>query len=148
MSQILELFQNHVLLVGCCGWLAAQVLKMVLHGLIHHTFDISRLFGLGGMPSSHTSFLTAASMAIGFQEGFHTAIFGLAVCMTLVVMTDAAGVRRAAGKHAMVLNRIIADMIHEGKGIDEERLKELIGHTPVQVLAGALLGVIVGVVLG
>jgi len=68
--------------------------------------------------------------------------------MTIVVMIDAAGVRRAAGKQAEVLNRIIDDMIHEGKGIDEEKLKELIGHTPVQVFAGALLGVIVGIVLG
>ena len=148
MEQIGVFLRNHILWVGFTAWFCAQGLKMLLHFLLTRKLDLSRMFGLGGMPSSHAAFLCAVSMAIGFQEGFSSAVFALSVCMASVVMTDAAGVRRAAGKQAAVLNRIIDDMIHEGKGIDEQKLKELIGHTPVQVFAGALLGVIVGVVLG
>lgn len=148
MNQIAELLDNRILWVGFWAWLSAQGLKLLLHSLINHRLDFSRMFGLGGMPSSHSAFLCAVTMAIGFQQGFDGALFALSACTTMVVMIDAAGVRRAAGKQAAVLNRIIDDMIHEGKGIDEEKLKELIGHTPVQVFAGALLGIIVGVVLG
>ena len=148
MDQIAELLQNRILWVGFWSWLAAQGIKVLLHSLLNRKLDLSRLFGLGGMPSSHAAFLCAVTMAIGFREGSGTALFAFSTCMTMVVMIDAAGVRRAAGKQAAVLNRIIDEMIHNGKGIDEEKLKELIGHTPVQVFAGALLGVIVGVVLG
>ena len=148
MEQMASVFSNHILFVGFCSWLMAQGLKVLLTFIIQRKLDLSRMVGLGGMPSSHSAFLCAVSMAIGFQEGFVSAIFALSVCITLVVMTDAAGVRQAAGKQAAVLNRIIDDMIHEGKGLDEEKLKELIGHTPVQVFAGALLGILVGVVLG
>lgn len=148
MEQILSVFHNSALRAGFWAWFFAQALKVLIHFVIHRKFDASRMVGLGGMPSSHTSFLCAASMSIGFQEGFSSAIFGLSACITMVVMTDAAGVRRAAGKQAAVLNRIIDDMIFSGKGIDEEKLKELIGHTPVQVFAGALLGILVGVIAG
>jgi len=148
MNQITDLLQNRVLWVGFWAWLSAQGIKVLLNSLLNHKLDLSRMFGLGGMPSSHSSFLCAVTMAIGFREGFGGALFALSACVTMVVMIDAAGVRRAAGKQAAALNRIIDDMIHQGKGIDEEKLKELIGHTPVQVIAGALLGMIVGVVLG
>jgi len=148
MNQVVELLQNRILWVGFWAWFAAQGIKILLDYLLNRKLDLSRLFGLGGMPSSHSAFLCAVTMAIGFREGFGSAVFALSACMTMVVMIDAAGVRRAAGKQAAVLNRIIDEMIHEGKGIDDEKLKELIGHTPVQVFAGALLGVLVGVVLG
>ncbi|MCL2545278.1 MAG: divergent PAP2 family protein [Clostridia bacterium] len=148
MRQVAELLQNHVLWVGFWSWFAAQGIKVLLHSLLNRKLDFSRLFGLGGMPSSHAAFLCAVTMAIGFREGFSSALFALSACITMVVMIDAAGVRRAAGKQAAALNRIIDEMIHAGKGLDEEKLKELIGHTPVQVFAGALLGVLVGVVLG
>jgi len=148
MDQIGELFQNRILWVGFWAWFSAQGLKLLLHSLLNHKLAFSRLFGMGGMPSAHSAFLCAVTMAIGFQEGFDGALFGLSACVTIVVMIDAAGVRRAAGKQAAALNRIIDDMIHDGKGLNEEKLKELIGHTPVQVFAGALLGVLVGIVLG
>ncbi len=148
MGQVTTIFQNHILQVGFWAWFCAQALKVLLNFLLTRKVDASRMFGLGGMPSSHASFLCAVSMAVGFQEGFLSTVFGLAACITMVVMVDAAGVRRAAGKQAAVLNRIIDDMIHEGKGIDEEKLKELIGHTPVQVFAGALLGILIGIILG
>jgi acid phosphatase family membrane protein YuiD len=149
MTGILDVFENRVLLVAVCGWFSAQAIKVIIAFLLTRKFDISRLFfGTGGMPSSHSAFVCAAGMAVGFQAGFDSELFGIAACIAMVVMTDAAGVRRAAGKQAAVLNRIIDDMIHEGKGIDEEKLKELIGHTPVQVFAGALLGILIGVILG
>lgn len=148
MEQVMSIFQNHILQVAFWAWFSAQALKVLLNFLLTRRFDASRMFGLGGMPSSHASFLCAVSMAVGFQEGFLSTLFGLSTCITMVVMVDAAGVRRAAGKQAAVLNRIIDDMIHEGKGIDEEKLKELIGHTPVQVFAGALLGIFIGIILG
>ena len=148
MQEFSAIFSNNVLFVAAISWLTAQGMKVLITFILQRKLDLSRMLGLGGMPSSHAAFLCAASMAIGFQEGFSSALFALATCITLVVMTDAAGVRQAAGKQAAVLNRIIDDMIHEGKGIDEEKLKELIGHTPVQVFAGALLGILVGVVFG
>ena len=148
MNQILDIFQNRVLWAAVIAWFLAQALKVLLHYLLEGKLDFSRMHGLGGMPSSHCAFLWAASMSIGFQEGFFSAMFGLAVCITLVVMTDAAGVRQATGKQAAVLNRILEGMLHQGKGLDEEKLKELIGHTPIQVFAGALLGVLVGVMVG
>ena len=149
MEQVLDAVRNHVLWVAIWAWLSAQVLKVLIELMLTRKLDVSRMFGLGGMPSSHTAFISAATMAIGFHDGFHSTLFGFAVCVSCIVMTDAAGVRRAAGKQATVLNRIVQDMIHhQGKGVDEEKLKELIGHTPVQVFAGALLGIIVGVVLG
>ncbi|MCL2811020.1 MAG: divergent PAP2 family protein [Clostridia bacterium] len=148
MNQIAELLQNPILWVGFWGWFCAQGIKVLLHSLLNRKLDLSRMFGLGGMPSSHSAFLCAVTMAIGFREGFGGTVFALSACITMVVMIDAAGVRRAAGKQAAALNRIIDDMIHQGKGLDEEKLKELIGHTPVQVIAGALLGLLVGVVLG
>ncbi len=148
MESIFDVFRNHVLHVAVMGWFVAQLMKVVLTLLLTRKLDWSRFTGLGGMPSSHSSFMCAASMAIGFQEGFLSAMFALAVCVTLIVMTDAAGVRRAAGKQATLLNRILDDMILNGKGLDEEKLKELIGHTPVQVFAGALLGILIGVVMG
>ena len=149
MRYIEELFQNHILWVGIWAWLSAQALKALIDFVLNRKWSLFRLlFGLGGMPSSHSAFLCAVTLAIGYQAGFDSALFALSACTTMVVMIDAAGVRRAAGKQAAALNRIIDDMIHEGKGIDEEKLKELIGHTPVQVFAGALLGVIVGIILG
>lgn len=147
MEQIMGIFSNYVLRIGFAAWLSAQVLKVLITWLLTRQMDWSRLFGLGGMPSSHAAFVCAISMALGFHEGFHSAIFGLSACVSLVVMTDATGVRRETGNQAKVLNRIIDDMIYEGKGIDERKLKELIGHTPVQVFAGALLGILVGVLV-
>jgi len=97
MVQIAELLGNRILWVGFWAWFSAQSIKLLLHSLINHRLDFSRMFGLGGMPSSHSAFLCAVTMAIGFREGFGGALFALSACITMVVMIDAAGVRRAAG---------------------------------------------------
>ena len=121
---------------------------MVFTFVLVRKWDFSRFFGLGGMPSSHAAVVCGLAAAVGISRGYYSADFAIAVVLAGVVMTDAAGVRRAAGKQAAVLNRIIEDMFTNGKGWDDEKLKELIGHTPVQVVAGALLGVLIGVLLG
>ncbi len=148
MDTLIEILGNRILWTGLVAWFSAQLIKVALTLMLQKKFDVHRFVGSGGMPSSHSSFLCAVSTAVGFQEGFSSSLFAVSVCFTMVVMYDAAGVRRAAGKQAAVLNRIIDDMFKNGKGWDDEKLKELIGHTPVQVFAGALLGVLVGVLLG
>ena len=140
--------ENHVLWAGALAWLVAQVLKVVLTLILQKRFDLTRLWGSGGMPSSHSALICAVAVSIGFREGFDSTLFALAICFAFIVMYDAAGVRRAAGKQAAVLNRLLDQILHDGKGLNEERLKELIGHTPVQVAAGALLGVLIGIVMG
>lgn len=148
METVFEAFENRILWAGLAAWLAAQVIKVLLTLVLQKRFDVHRLVGAGGMPSSHSAFVCAITTAIGFHNGATSSIFALSVCFTLIVMYDAAGVRRAAGRQAAVLNRIVEDMFKSGQGWDEEKLKELIGHTPVQVAAGALLGVLIGVLLG
>lgn len=148
MDTLIDILGNRILWTGLVAWFSAQLIKVALTLMLQKKFDVHRFVGSGGMPSSHSSFLCAVSTAVGFQEGFSSSLFAVSVCFTMVVMYDAAGVRRAAGKQAAVLNRIIDDMFKNGKGWDDEKLKELIGHTPVQVFAGALLGVLVGVLLG
>ncbi len=148
LDTLFEAFENRVLWAGLAAWLAAQGIKVLLTLVLQKRFDVHRLVGAGGMPSSHSAFVCAITTAIGFHNGASSSIFALSVCFTLIVMYDAAGVRRAAGRQAAVLNRILEDMFKSGQGWDEEKLKELIGHTPVQVAAGALLGVLVGILLG
>lgn len=137
---------NKVLITAIIGWAAAQIIKVFLFTLKYKKFDFGRLVGSGGMPSSHSSFVMSLTFKIGQMYGYDSAIFALAMGMSLVVMYDAAGVRRAAGNQARILNLIIDD-INNKKGIKIERLKELIGHTPVEVIAGALLGIIIGIVV-
>jgi acid phosphatase family membrane protein YuiD len=102
------------------------------------------MFDSGGMPSSHTSLVVGLTTAIGYQYGLGSTMFPLSLAFSLIVMYDAAGVRRHAGKQAEVLNRILDDMFH-GESISEKKLKEVLGHSPLQVLAGAVLGVFIAV---
>src|SRR5690554_40081 len=104
--------------------------------------DFTRFVGSGGMPSSHSSFSMALTTTIGKMYNWDSPLFAVSLAFALIVMYDAAGVRRAAGKQAIILNKIIHD-IHENKKLTEERLKELIGHTPIEVFMGALLGILV-----
>ena len=149
MSVVLEILSNRIILAAALAWAIAQGLKVLLTLMISKKFDSTRVFGSGGMPSSHSAMTCAMLMMVGFTEGFSSSVFALAFCFSGVVMYDAAGVRRSTGKNAAVLNQLLDSLA--GKGFDftltEERLKELVGHTPVQVLAGALLGILVGTVV-
>lgn len=138
--------QNPVLISSTISWLIAQVLKVLVHYVRHRKVDFRWLTGPGGMPSSHSAFASSLAAAIGIETGFDSAMFALALGFALVVMYDAAGIRRAAGKQAAVLNQIIDELFHSGR-IRENRLRELLGHTPVEVIAGAALGVAVSVIL-
>ncbi|MFB5067707.1 MAG: divergent PAP2 family protein [Candidatus Wallacebacter cryptica] len=121
------------------AWAIAQITKVITFAVKEKRINFRRLVGTGGMPSSHTTFVASLATGIGIKEGVNTSIFALAVVFALVVMYDAAGVRRAAGKQAQVLNRIVDDIYK--KDFHPERLKELLGHTPVEVLVGAGFGI-------
>ncbi len=133
---------NKVLMTCFTAWLVAQILKIMLTYYSSKKIDITRFVGSGGMPSSHTSFVMALSTAVGKLHGWDSSIFAIALAFAFVVMYDAAGVRRAAGYQARILNIIIEDLAHN-KHLENEKLKELIGHTPKEVLAGAVLGIFI-----
>lgn len=146
MYEISALFQNRVLGICLLSWCTAQAIKFALVFLTQRKVKLSRLFGSGGMPSSHAAFAASLVMGIGFHEGFQSPMFALAAVFAMVVMYDAMGVRQAAGKQAKVLNRILEDMLDNGKGINQGQLKELIGHTAIEVVVGALLGILIAVI--
>jgi acid phosphatase family membrane protein YuiD len=139
MNQVL---QNPALVYGLLSWALAQALKVATSSAREHRLNWRMLFSAGGMPSSHSALVSAIAVGIAISEGVDSPLFALAVGVAAVVMYDALGVRRAAGHQATVLNQII-DELFQGHPISEERLKELLGHTPLQVAAGALLGLVV-----
>ncbi len=147
MSVVLEILSNRVIQAAALAWAIAQGLKVILTLAISRKFDATRVFGSGGMPSSHSAMTCAMLMMVGFREGFTSTMFALAFCFSGVVMYDAAGVRRSTGKNAAVLNRLLDRLTSDGLILDEEHLKELVGHTPIQVVAGALLGILVGTLM-
>ncbi len=147
MSVILDILSNHVIQTAALAWAVAQALKVLLTLAITKRFDKSRVLGSGGMPSSHSAMACAMMMAIGYREGFASPIFALAFCFAGVVMYDATGVRRSAGRNAAVINHLMDALSGNGYVFSEERLKELVGHTPLQVLAGALLGILIGTLM-
>ena len=147
MQQFIEIFTNISLLCAIVGWFLAQILKIVVVTAQNRRFTFVSLVSSGGMPSSHSAAVCALTVSIGMNEGFGSCLFALAVLFSFIVMYDATGVRRETGRQARVLNSIIEDL---GNGSPEDfpkHLKELIGHSPVQVFAGAILGVLTGVVL-
>jgi acid phosphatase family membrane protein YuiD len=133
---------SEYLLVPITAWALAQFIKVVTDSIQHRRLDFRRLTSTGGMPSSHTALVLSLTTVIGARRGVNTPEFAISAIFSSVVMYDAAGIRRAAGRQAQVLNRIIDDLFHQ-EGIKEERLRELLGHTPVEVVGGGLLGILV-----
>lgn len=146
MQPILGLFSNHVLFAGLLGWFVAQTLKIPIYRHIEKKWDFGRFFGSGGMPSSHSSMVVATAVMTGATAGFDSVAFAIATVLATIVMYDAAGVRRETGVQAAVINQILKDVLINGKKISDEELKELVGHTPLEVLGGALTGLTVAVV--
>lgn len=142
MDFFIKIINNKVLLACFIAWFIAQMLKIMLTFRSSRKIDLTRFVGSGGMPSSHTALVMTLSTSIGKLYGWDSPIFAVALCFALVVMYDAAGVRRAAGNQAKILNMIIEDIAHN-KPLANEKLKELIGHTPKEVVAGALLGILI-----
>ena len=142
MDWLSDLLTNQFLLVSLSSWFVAQVLKTVLYALEHKKLDISRLFGDGGMPSGHSATVTSLATFCGLHFGFGSYQFALAGILAIIVCHDATGVRQETGKQAAVLNEIIEafELLAPDK-ISEANLKEFVGHTPIQVMAGILLGI-------
>lgn len=135
-----EVFKNKIFMTTLAAWIIAQTIKVTLGVVRQKKFDFRWFVGTGGMPSSHTAGASCLATAIGLNHGFDSAYFALAASFALVVMFDAQGVRRASGRQARVLNKITEDIYWQGR-IGEDRLRELIGHTPVEVIAGLVLGI-------
>ena len=143
---ILQIFDNHLLVNSLAAWAAAQIIKTLLYAAIHKKLDIGRLFGDVGMPSGHSATVTALATTAALEYGFASAIFAVTAIIAIVVMHDAMGVRREAGKHAKILNDLLASLSKDVP--PEDVLKEFLGHTPLQVCFGALLGFCVALLLG
>jgi acid phosphatase family membrane protein YuiD len=131
--------KNVILMSALTAWFIAQILKTITSFWKSKEFNAERLVGAGGMPSSHTSLVMALASAVAFHDGLDSPLFAVACVLAAIVMYDAAGVRRAAGKQAKVINKLVREMKVEHT-VRDTRLKELLGHTPLEVLAGALLG--------
>ncbi len=142
----MKAFLESSFVTALIAWFIAQVIKVVIVLVTERKFDFGRFVGSGGMPSSHSAFVTGLSIAIGITNGFASEIFAVSAVLALVVMYDAAGVRRQAGEHAKLLNEIINEWSHQNFQNAEVQLKELLGHTPLQVVAGALLGLVIAII--
>jgi uncharacterized protein len=131
------------LLAPLVAWSIAQAAKVIYTSVRQRTLNLRVLAETGGMPSSHAAIVMGLTTAIGKHAGISSAAFAIALIFSFVVMYDAAGLRRAAGRQAEVLNRLVEDLVHM-RGVQEQKLRELLGHTPVEVLVGAVLGIGIG----
>ncbi len=142
-----KLLSNQVLMAGLSGWFAAQLSKTILYAILNHKLDISRFWGDGGMPSAHSS--TVSCMAISAALVYGVESFPFAICMIVafITMRDAMGVRLETGKQAQLLNEMVRLFSKDNPSLPEQRLKEFVGHTPLQVLMGCLTGCLMAVLL-
>ena len=134
------------LLAPLVAWAIAQAAKVILTSVRQRRLNLRVLAETGGMPSSHAAIVMGMTTAVGKYAGVSSAAFAIALIFSFVVMYDAAGLRRAAGRQAAILNRLVEDLVHM-RGMQEQRLRELLGHTPFEVVVGAMLGIVVGLIL-
>ena len=134
------------LLAPLVAWTIAQTAKVIIYSIREHRLNLRVLAVTGGMPSSHSAIVMGMTTAVGKYAGITSAPFAIALIFSFVVMYDAAGLRRAAGRQAAILNRLVEDLVNM-RGVQEAKLRELLGHTPVEVLVGAILGVLAGLIL-
>ena len=144
--QISDLLQNRLIVNSLAAWAAAQIIKTIIYAIAHKELNWERLFGDGGMPSGHSATVTALAVTAGLEYGLSSAAFAISGILAIVVMHDATGVRLEAGKHAKALNELMDLVISEDLSPDD-KLKELLGHTPLQVLLGAALGFVTALML-
>ena len=137
---------DQVLLISLMACFTAQGLKAIVELVKHRKINLRSLVSTGGMPSAHSALVGALATGVGLQRGWGSNEFAIACLFAVIVMYDAAGVRQAAGKQARILNQMMDELFQEEHTLDQERLKELIGHTPVQVLVGLALGITIAVV--
>ncbi len=146
MQILNEIIHNKCVYVPFILWFLIQTFKVLTELIVNKRLDVKRIVGAGGMPSSHSAVVCSLATCIGKEYGFDSGIFAISMVMAFVVMYDAAGVRRAAGKQARILNKIL-----DTPGLTtlevQEKLVEVLGHTPIQVLVGAILGIVVGALI-
>jgi|BarGraIncu01121A_1022015.scaffolds.fasta_scaffold11106_4 acid phosphatase family membrane protein YuiD len=133
------LFANRTLWIALLAWIIAQVWKFLGRLLLDRKFEPALLWAPGGMPSAHSALVAALAISVGMNVGFNSPDFAIATGIAMIVMYDAAGIRQAAGKHARVINRIVDELL-SGYPVTEDRLREILGHTPLQVVVGGMLG--------
>ncbi|MGL5805694.1 MAG: divergent PAP2 family protein [Xenococcaceae cyanobacterium] len=141
MQEFPDILSNQVLLIAILACLMAQGLKLVIELIRNRKINLRYLVTTGGMPSAHSALVGALATGVGLTKGWSSAEFAIASLFAVIVMYDAAGVRQAAGKQAKILNQLIEELFEEGKEFNEEKLKELLGHTPFQVFVGLALGI-------
>jgi acid phosphatase family membrane protein YuiD len=144
-------FNNFLLMLPIIAWLAAQVGKMLLHFLLNGKFTLERLVGAGGMPSSHSAMVCALFLGAARKYGFSSPYFAITLVLAAIVMYDAMGVRLETGKQAKIINVLMEDYNEDKENnsiLDtDKKLKEMVGHTPLEVLSGAILGILVAIVI-
>ena len=146
MQEVADLLNNQILLVALIACVTAQGLKLAIDLIATRKINVTYLLSPGGMPSAHSALVGALATSVGLTKGLSSAEFAIACLFAIIVMYDAAGVRQAAGKQAKILNQIVDELFQEEHNFNEERLKELLGHTPFQVLVGLSLGISIAMV--
>lgn len=141
-----DVMHNGVLVAALLGWFLAQGVKPFVHYALTRRWNWGLWFSSGGMPSSHSALMSATTLGAGLFEGFGSSLFAVSLAITMIVVYDAAGVRRQAGMHAEKINKMINELF-SGQPISEQQLKEVLGHTPRQVIAGVFFGMAIAVVV-
>ena len=148
MTIFRQFLENRIIWIAVLAWFVAQFMKVIITFAVEHRFDLRRMMtGLGGMPSSHAAVVVSTAVAVGIRMGFNSALFAIRLVLALITMIDAAGVRRAAGQQAQVLNRVVQELIEGGGDLPDETLRELLGHTPLQVAVGAVIGAALAILI-
>lgn len=142
---------NYLLAVSLTAWLVAQILKTIINFVLMGKLNVERMWGAGGMPSAHSATVCSLVIAAARFEGVHSTIFALSAILAVIVMYDAMGVRRETGEQAKILNRLLTDWLDEESKrtpiLGDKKLKEMVGHTPFEVLGGAIVGIVVGLLI-
>ena len=146
MNFFSQILHNQILLTAIVSWALAQLIKIGIELIRTHRINWQLIFATGGMPSSHSSLVVALATATGLRQGFDSPLFAVATVLAFVVLYDAQGIRRQAGNQARIINRMLQNVENAGIKVDKN-LKELLGHTPIQVLGGTLLGIIVALIM-
>ena len=146
MQELTAILSNKSLIISIIAWFCAQILKFGVSFVYDQKINWGLLIDTGGFPSSHAAIVSALATSVGINFGFDSALFAVSIILASVVITDARGIRQAAGRQAKILNKIIEDL-YQKKGLKMERLKELLGHTSLEVFSGALLGILIAVLL-
>jgi uncharacterized protein len=140
-----NLIISPILIAGLISWAIGQSIKIPIEFLRSHTWNWALLFSAGGIPSTHSALMSSVTLSIGLYEGFNSPLFALSFAISMIVMYDATGIRRQAGIHAQKINLLINELF-SGQKISEEQLKEVLGHSPFQVLMGILLGSVISMI--